>query len=95
MRRAPTHTSPDCSLCALQALELAPFLEALLANVTGAVGGTVGTVVGTVGGLVGGLLGRRLASAGSVSINVYFTVNRIGGAAASVENIIQLFRTCA
>ncbi len=63
-----------------QALELAPFLEALLGNLTDAVDNTVGAVGGTVGGLLGGLgLGRRLASAGSVSVNVYFTVNRIGG----------------
>jgi len=68
---------------AAQALELAPFLEALLDNLTDAVGNTVGAVGSTVGGLLGGLgLGRRLASAGSVSINVYFTVNRIGGASS-------------
>jgi hypothetical protein len=57
---------------ATQALELAPFLEALL--------GSVGGLLGSVGGVLPGL---RVASSASSSavINVYFTVNRIGGEA--------------
>ena len=61
---------PD-SGCVGKALELAPFLEAILGNVTGLVGGVLGG------------LGRRLRIASvavPVPVNVYFIVNRIGGA---------------
>ncbi len=80
---AHLRASLDCAFCGGQALELAPFLAALLGNATGAVGSTAG-------GLLGGpSLGRRLASASSVSVNVYFTVNRIGGAARSGMAVVR------